>query len=33
MLAQGVEDDGLRAALTRLGANVLARGRAGVPLK
>lgn len=33
VLAEGVEDDGLRAALTRLGANVLARGRAGVPPK
>lgn len=30
-LTEGVADDGLRAALTRLGANVMARGRAVVP--
>ena len=30
-LAAGVEDEGLRAALTRLGANVLARGRRRTP--
>jgi hypothetical protein len=31
-LAAGVADDGLRAALTRLGANVLARGRRPHPI-
>lgn len=32
-LTEGVKDEGLKAALTRLGANVLARGRAGVQPK